>query len=50
MPDGDKASGARVQPAFMNSAAPHSFMVGIENSAPERMPDGQRDVTVLVRV
>ncbi len=50
VPDGDKASGARVQPAFMNSAAPHSFMVGIENSAPERMPDGQRDVTVLVRV
>jgi hypothetical protein len=26
------------------------FIVGMENSAPSLMPDGQRDVTVLVLV
>jgi len=30
--------------------APFYFIVGMENSAPVRMPDGQREVTVLVRV
>ncbi|CCF18012.1 protein of unknown function [Pseudorhizobium banfieldiae] len=26
------------------------FIVGMENSAPSLIPDGQRDVTVFVRV
>ena len=29
---------------------PYYFIVGIENSAPSLMPDGQRLVTVFVRV
>lgn len=36
--------------AFAGGVRTAYFMTGIENSAPSLTPDGQREVTVLVRV
>jgi hypothetical protein len=45
---GSRNEKAGSEPPAMNLFS--YFIVGMENSAPSLMPDGQRDVTVLVLV
>jgi hypothetical protein len=39
-----------LRPGFAQEADERQFIVGMTNSAPSLMPDGQREVTVLVFV
>ncbi len=39
-----------LQPSFLKNRLSTQFIVGMTNSAPSLMPDGQREVTVLVLV
>jgi hypothetical protein len=45
-----KAGAAEAAPAFESIQPDDQFIVGMTNSAPSLMPDGQREVTVLVLV
>lgn len=45
-----QSGASRRRPQSVRRSLPRYRIVGIENSAPSLMPDGQRDVIVFVRV